>query len=99
PAPLPPLFPYTTLFRSAVAGEDRNTVAVVVLGRKPHRFFVILGAHHREDGAENLLLVDAHLRRDAVEQRAAHEETILVPLHSKADRKSTRLNSSHLGIS
>src|SRR5882724_7644611 len=43
----------------AVAGEDRDAVAVFAFGRQPQRLLVILGAHHREDGAENLLLVAA----------------------------------------
>src|SRR5947199_5476863 len=61
------LFPYTTLFRSALAQErDRSEN-----GRRARRDFV---AH-----------LFVHVEGD-VEQRGA-------------DRKSTRLNSSHLGIS
>ena len=64
----------------AVAGEDRDAVAVFVLGRQPHRLLVILGAHHREHGAENLFLVDAHVGLHLVEQAAAHEVAVLVAL-------------------
>src|SRR3954468_1227395 len=44
----------------AVAGEDRNPVAVVVIGRQRQRLLVVMGAHHREHGAKNFFLVDAH---------------------------------------
>src|SRR5439155_7245921 len=68
----------------AVAGEDGDAVAIVVFGGEAQRLLVILGAHHREHGAENFLLVDAHYGRDLVEQAAAHEEAVLVALHLEA---------------
>src|SRR5277367_6014011 len=34
----------------AVAGEDRNTVAVIMIGRQGERFGIVLGAHHRKYG-------------------------------------------------
>jgi hypothetical protein len=42
--------------RVAVAGEDGDAVAVLVLARQPHRFLEAVGADHLQDGAENLLL-------------------------------------------
>src|SRR3990172_6815958 len=68
----------------AVAGEDRNPVAVFMLGRQPHRFLVVLGAYHGEHGPEDFLLVDAHMRLHVVEQTAAHEIAVLVALHLEA---------------
>src|SRR5215813_3328581 len=68
----------------AVAGEDGDAVAVIVLGRKPQRLLIVLGAHDREHRTENLLLVDAHVRRHLVEQAAAHEEAMLVALQLEA---------------
>src|SRR5690242_21577439 len=62
----------------AVAGEDGDAVAIFVLGRQPNRFLVVVRAHHGENRAENLFLVDLHVR---------------------LDRKSTRLNSSHMSNS
>src|SRR2546426_3302533 len=63
------LFPYTTLFRSAVAALPRPAL------RKSFLFFLGLGARARLDG------------------RSAST------FNARLDRKSTRLNSSHLVIS
>src|SRR5256886_5030591 len=68
----------------AVAGEDGDAVAVVVLGGKPQRLLVVLCAHDREHRAEDLLLVDAHVGRHFVEQAAAHEEAALIALQLEA---------------
>src|SRR5262249_10708843 len=60
----------------AVAGEDGAAVAVVMLGRQLHGFLVVLGPHYAEYRAEDLLLVDAHVRRHFIEQAAAHEVAV-----------------------
>src|SRR3712207_9314472 len=94
--PRSPLFPYTTLFRSALAAPLRAEAAVVVLGvhaATAELLGDLLGA---------LLgrAVDDPRRRgllDAVEQRAALALGLEVPVD--LDRKSTRLNSSHANIS
>src|SRR6185295_9619302 len=77
----------------AVAGEDGDAVAVVVLGGKLQRLLVVLGAHHRKHRAENLLLVDAHVRRHLVEQTAAHEEALLVALQLEATAVDLQLGA------
>src|SRR5690606_41461332 len=74
------LFPYTTLFRSRLAGRSGHH------GRR-------LALHHGEHSAHRSALL-----------RAAHSATGLSPDRSKRDfaapdRKSTRLNSSHVKIS
>src|SRR3712207_9524504 len=90
------LFPYTTLFRSrdAVTGDDE------AVGRRLPR---LPGAARGEDHvlrAEDLHLAGPDLARDAADAGAAvvgdqrRREPLLV-----ADRKSTRLNSSHANIS
>src|SRR5690554_7231467 len=68
PPPRSTLFPYTTLFRSAVSAVHRG------FGRRP------------------ALVVPADLARD---------DAGLLPLRCgpRGDRKSTRLNSSHVRIS
>src|SRR3712207_7343861 len=79
------LFPYTTLFRSARGGEeDRRRRPVPVLLRHPD------DAEDEEedggvgrDGEDDLLVLRRADRRQA----------------GLADRKSTRLNSSHANIS
>src|SRR5712671_6252915 len=64
----------------AIAGKDRDAVAVFMFGREPYGFFIILGAHHRKYGTEYLFFVDAHIRRYLVEQAAAHEEAVFITL-------------------
>src|SRR3712207_8397610 len=82
------LFPYTTLFRSQHA--DRGAVAgshEFVQERRLHTTLLV----HDLRAVVAVLLVEAPQRvEDAVvETRASHQ----------ADRKSTRLNSSHANIS
>src|SRR5882724_5212424 len=40
----------------AVAGEDGDTVAVVMVRRQRQRFLVVVGAHHREYRAKDLFM-------------------------------------------
>src|SRR5205814_10320308 len=83
PAPRPPLFPYTTLFRSDFALELARPVASVdrVLSRL--RIVLLL-----------LCLVGTAI---AAALSRAFSRQVVAPVTE--DRKSTRLNSSHLGIS
>src|SRR3712207_8177224 len=81
------LFPYTTLFRSAVGGgEDLVWHAEVVRRAHPP----VLGAGKPPVGVEV-----AHQMGRGLQQRGGH----LLPLAGLRDRKSTRLNSSHANIS
>src|SRR5690625_6794090 len=85
--PTPPLFPYTTLFRSALfvgagleslGGEDVRRLAQLLVG--PLRLLRLAQGRLEAQGGV--------LRRGPqVDQRRAR------------DRKSTRLNSSHVAIS
>ncbi len=70
--------------RIAVAGEDRHAVAELVGVDEIDRALVIGHAHHAQHRPENLLLVDRHLRRDAVEQRAADPVALRVAGHRPA---------------
>src|SRR5690606_41220188 len=84
--PSPPLFPYTTLFRSARIGEacdphdprgERDAeIGLAVLE---------LGPRHRADRLEAAQVAEAAVGS----QQTVHPR----------DRKSTRLNSSHVKIS
>src|SRR5256885_11556952 len=85
------LFPYTTLFRSrrgvALGVHRRRGLAVngAVVGREQHRHAPPLGLLERRE------------HRRALEPGAGEAaQRRLVP---RQDRKSTRLNSSHLVIS
>src|SRR5207253_11375087 len=84
PPPSPPLFPYTTLFRS-----------------KPFAFAELLARLRsllrRGQSDRDTMLRAGDLELDLVERKAARSGTVL-PLRSR-DRKSTRLNSSHVAIS
>src|SRR5579883_2074582 len=68
----------------AVAGEDRDTIAVVMIRRQRQRLLVIMRANDRQHRAEDLLLVDAHVLGDVIEQAAAEIEAVLVALHLEA---------------
>src|SRR5207253_9991294 len=91
-----PLFPYTTLFRSA--GPEVRPRLDGRTGRGEHQFAgVVEQAHAFIDGnaAVRYLLV---LDLDADDVRSGsgevHQDLLL-----GTDRKSTRLNSSHVAIS
>ena len=64
----------------AVAGEDRDPVAVFVVVDELGRMIEIGAAHAREHRPEDLLPVDPHLRLDLVEQAAVEEKAVLVTL-------------------
>src|SRR3712207_7123727 len=77
------LFPYTTLFRSL--DDGRGVEADLALDGEP----VLLGVL---EVMKNLGRAQKRLRRDAAPVEADAAEML-------ADRKSTRLNSSHANIS
>src|SRR5256885_12756291 len=83
------LFPYTTLFRSPVVAEARldEREAQAARAREPHgRLVGVVGRIERND-----LIARANRGLDRREDRLGCAE--------REDRKSTRLNSSHLVIS
>src|SRR5256885_17210901 len=90
------LFPYTTLFRSLVPATRAER-----LGHQPHRGALGSGraalhlAHHTpaqvDEHGRDVDLHWAHLVAGAAQAGG--------PRQRRADRKSTRLNSSHLVIS
>ena len=61
---------------AAVAGEERDAVAVRVVVDEPDRVVVRVGAHDREHRPEDLVAVGVHLGRHVVEQRDAEEEPV-----------------------
>src|SRR5690606_40447897 len=85
--PRPPLFPYTTLFRSAVAGAGIDQEAQRLRRGHAVQFGVV---QHRAVGVERDDVLVRHLGGVLLRGGAVgHVE----------DRKSTRLNSSHVKIS
>src|SRR5207302_9594612 len=93
PPPRSTLFPYTTLFRSVVVGEDLPPRIVV------HGVDVQVLVHrqpHRGRGRTRRLGTDClGVRRD----QELRELLLRVRPRRTRDRKSTRLNSSHVKIS
>src|SRR5690606_42153046 len=93
PPPPPPLFPYTTLFRSQPTLWQAGGAVLILLGQN-RRATAMLGqserherlvAHIPEADAQGQLAIPGCRRRDVDP--------------GKIDRKSTRLNSSHVKIS
>src|SRR5262245_63143721 len=85
--PRSPLFPYTTLFRSLLP-DQRHPGPPAVAARSSRRRPAARGALRRKvRGA------DEEADHRDLESRAR------LPAVACLDRKSTRLNSSHLGIS
>src|SRR5207245_9915598 len=87
PPPCSPLFPYTTLFRSAVQPEQPRLLVKLVL--------VATAARDLDDRGD---LVGRVLPRWEIVPGVDHLVT-LVSTPGTVDRKSTRLNSSHGSIS
>src|SRR3546814_12194678 len=68
----------------AVAREARHAIAELVLVDQFDGARQIRHAHHGQHRPEDFVLVDGHVRRDIVEQRAAGEEAVFVALHLDA---------------
>src|SRR2546428_9641370 len=94
PPPRSTLFPYTTLFRSAIdsAGHSLDVAAVVQL-HKPH---LMKPSRSRLGRGEVSCLVFGELIERGVPLATPH---LWPPCGVNKDRKSTRLNSSHDQIS
>src|SRR5256885_17223597 len=90
------LFPYTTLFRSPIA-----TASIAQIHRAITRSGRDVVVKVRRPGIEHQVELDLDVLRSTARLLAGHSETAeLLQVEALAeDRKSTRLNSSHLVIS
>src|SRR5256885_7250795 len=88
--PRSPPFPYTTLSRS-LAGDELHDVGVIGVQDDHFRCPARLAAGLDDAGKR---VVPLHERHRAAGRTATRQELL-----RRADRKSTRLNSSHLVIS
>src|SRR5207249_11894067 len=90
PQPLPPLFPYTTLFRSQAAARKKIS--------PPGYFLLFVTPAERNSSC-------ASFSRSGTASPCtgtfvvAIAESAATPVCLNSDRKSTRLNSSHVSIS
>src|SRR5437899_2854614 len=91
--PRPPLFPYTTLFRS----DPHGRVALRYGHHRPDRHVISDRPAGRTGDAAQLAGRTASLVVAAAQAVARAHVTL--PDSATRDRKSTRLNSSHLGTS
>src|SRR4051794_41354076 len=90
PPPRPPLFPYTTLFRSEPDGERILTWQQVYDLPELPEHLVVVGSG--VTGAEFASANSAPVTPDPTTTRCSGSS-------GRSDRKSTRLNSSHPSIS
>src|SRR5207253_8700883 len=87
--PKPPLFPYTTLFRSHPSAEAELRRVAESIGAKYPDVVAIAAVHRVSDLTVGDLAV-------VVGVSCPHRAEAF---HACQDRKSTRLNSSHVAIS
>src|SRR5207244_13055541 len=98
-SPIPPLFPYPTLFRSDLVGRGTRLVrpapaaASTGTGLKTRQQASAFASRERES---RRLRDD---RRCAGVQRVRRPSPVAIAAVGNLDRKSTRLNSSHQFIS
>src|SRR5256885_13089309 len=90
--PRSPLFPYTTLFRSR-GDFARRAIALLLKKRRGTL------AHRTDDFGAHLLGVLDHPAAIGLAARRALRGAVRGADRGGGDRKSTRLNSSHLVIS
>src|SRR5699024_11980056 len=83
------LFPYTTLFRSDGFGREAEVLGQDAADKAGHP--VVVG------GGGRAVQADGHV--GALFQLLAAQPELAVVLDRDQDRKSTRLNSSHVSIS
>ena len=78
----------------AVAGVAGHAVAKLVRVHQLHRLGKGLYAHAAQHGAEDLFLVDRHLRRHVIKQCAAGKEAALQTRHLEAAAVHQQLGPS-----
>src|SRR4051812_49933925 len=91
--PRSPLFPYTTLFRSAEAELEAVHKQLVEASRQAGKAEIATNVLHNVGNVLNSVNVSAALVSRTLRTSRARG------LAQATDRKSTRLNSSHMSIS
>src|SRR5207253_10677319 len=96
-APLSTLIPYTTLFRSVVSAAPEEVIQSALEGIVPanHIFGTRFQYHPETAEIQSVLQLPAGYGKVAVVDQLRAK----LPIGHNKDRKSTRLNSSHVAIS
>src|SRR5690606_21274320 len=76
----------------AVAREATHAIAELVRVDERYGLREIVDSNAPEHGAEDFFLVNAHVRRDVIEQRAARPETLLAALAGCAAIKAASID-------
>src|SRR3712207_9275084 len=90
------LFPYTTLFRSASKSFFADQKGYQYLGKLT---YLLSEDHNVSVSVSGAPSTAGGVNRFSISDRTGQPEVTLVNGHQTADRKSTRLNSSHANIS
>src|SRR5690606_24794237 len=61
---------------AAIAGKQADAISVLVAIDQLYGIGKATDAHARQHGAEDFIFVDAHFRRDVIEQRTAKPEAV-----------------------
>src|SRR5690606_39517003 len=96
PPRLRPLVPYPTLCRS-FEYQEKQSVGMTLMLLRPENVETVL--HPEAETEEQAAELVARLRAEGQALFAGDRILLDVPFRDKEDRKSTRLNSSHVKIS
>src|SRR5690625_4028448 len=99
PSRCPPLFPYTTLFRSGIGGHRPAGLPDVLTDRQPQAPAAQLEDHRGLPGPEHPILVEHPVGGQVVLEVGVGDLPVPDDGGRVGDRKSTRLHSSHVAIS
>src|SRR5207249_10690365 len=94
PAPRPPLFPYTTLFRSPRSIQQANRILAVIA-----RVGTELAQDHLLGLSSCFPIALINCPQILPSPLVSQPRSLLFSVLVGLDRKSTRLNSSHVSIS
>src|SRR5690606_41426008 len=95
PAPRSTLFPYTTLFRSRIA--HRRTI--LQSADTPAQVGKLVAQYLDQPAAQHLALLQAVGQHHELGEAGGRQLLVQRQVEARRDRKSTRLNSSHVKIS